>query len=80
MIQKNAIRDLKNFKTNKLVPKQLRDVLGDIVAASADPLSDLIDKAQDLARDDVRSLSQTEDSKYDNDYDLSLEELLDALE
>ncbi len=79
MIQKNAMRDLKNFKTNKLIPRELRDVLGDIVAASADPLSDLIDKAQDLARDDVRSLSQTEDSNYD-DYDLSLEELLEGLE
>jgi hypothetical protein len=78
-MQKNAIRDLKNFKSNKFVPKELRDVLGDIVAASADPLSDLIDKAQDLARDDVRSLSQTEDSNYD-DYDLSLEELLEGLE
>ena len=79
MIQKNAIRELKNFKTNKLLPRELRDVLGDIVAASADPLSDLIDKAQDLARDDVKSLSQTEDSNYD-DYNFSLEELLEGLE
>ena len=79
MIQKNAIRELKNFKTNKLLPRELRDVLGDIVAASADPLSDLIDKAQDLARDDLKSLSQTEDSNYD-DYNFSLEELLEGLE
>jgi hypothetical protein len=45
MMQKQAIRDMKNFKNNRLLPKEVRDVLGDIVVASADPLNDLIEQA-----------------------------------
>ncbi len=59
-MQKKAINDLKNFKGNRFVPEEFRNVLGDLVASSADPLNDLIDQAQARAREDIKSFSQVE--------------------
>jgi|LauGreDrversion4_2_1035121.scaffolds.fasta_scaffold2065958_1 hypothetical protein len=46
---------MKNIKNNALLPKEIRDAFGDIVVASADPLSAIIDSAQEYAKNDIKN-------------------------
>ena len=43
LLQRNAVNNMKNFKNINFVPKEIRDAIGDIVEASADPLNSIID-------------------------------------